>query len=72
VEYADSILALRIDRPDLAEELAQFRGLANVMQWMAQRGVPLAAAEIIQQDEFSLDFVVPIDADGTHLAFGIT
>ncbi len=42
------------------------------MAWMTRRGIPLAAAEIIQQDEFSLEFIVPLGLCGAHVAFGIT
>jgi hypothetical protein len=72
VEYADYVDSLRASRPELAAELYPFRGLGKVMQWMAARGIPLESAEIIHQDEFSLDFVFQLEVDGTHLAFGIT
>lgn len=57
--------------PDLAAELHSAQGLAAVMAWMARRGVPLSALEITQQDEFSLDGVVPL-ADGRYVAFAVT
>jgi hypothetical protein len=55
--------------PDLAE-LAVARGLGAVFAWMAKRGVPLSAAVLTQQDEFSIDFVVPLD--GRWVDFTIT
>ena len=55
---------------DLAE-LETLRGLGGVMAWMTGRGLSLASAEIVQQDEFALDFVVPL-ADGRAVVFGIT
>jgi len=58
--------------PELVAEVAKLRGLGGVMAWMTGRGMPLASAKITQQDEFSLDFVVPIGPGGRHLAFGIT
>jgi hypothetical protein len=72
VEYADHLRRLADERPDLAAELAGLRGLGGVMAWMRGRGIALADAEIVQQDEFSLDFVVPLAPGGEHLAFGIT
>jgi hypothetical protein len=72
MEYAECIAVLRLTHPDLASELAGFRGLGKVMEWMASRGISLAAAEIIQQDEFSLDFVIPLGDPAEYLAFGIT
>jgi hypothetical protein len=72
MEYSGYISVLRSTHPELASELGSFRGLGKVMEWMATRGVPLAAAEIIQQDEFSLDFVIPLGVQAAYLAFGIT
>jgi hypothetical protein len=72
VEYPDYVEVLRATRPDLAADVAPFRGLGKVMDWMKGHGIALGAVEIIHQDEYSLDFVVPIDPGGTHLAFGIT
>ena len=72
MEYQDHLAAVRAADPALAGELAGLVGLEGVMRWMAQRGIPLAKAEIIAQDEFSLDFVVPLGEGGRHLAFGIT
>jgi hypothetical protein len=72
MEYADHVLSLRSTHPDLAAEIDSFRGLGRVMAWMNLRGIQLADVEIIHQDEFSLDFLVPMTAKGTYLAFGIT
>jgi hypothetical protein len=72
VEYPDYVEALRATRPDLAAELVPFRGLGKVMDWMKRHGIALGAVEIIHQDEYSLDFVVPFGPDATHLVFGIT
>ena len=55
---------------DLAN-LSELRGLGGVMEWMVGHGLNLADAEIVQQDEFTLDFVVP-QADGRAVVFGIT
>ncbi|MFO0842039.1 MAG: hypothetical protein U0797_06505 [Gemmataceae bacterium] len=69
MEYHDHIQGLA--DAGLAEEVRDFRGLGAVMAWMTRRGIPLSAAEIVQQDEFSLDFLVPLP-DGRTVAFGIT
>jgi hypothetical protein len=71
MDYADHLPGLLAQAPDLHDDLRDLRGLGGVMAWMTQRGVALAAAEIVQQDEFSLDFVVPL-LDGRHVVFGIT
>lgn len=72
MEYTDYVRLLQNEHADLAAEIASFRGLGTVMEWMKGRSIRLADAEIIHQDEYSLDFVVPLDAVGNHLAFGIT
>ena len=51
--------------------ITEFRGLGGVMAWMTGQGMPLSSAEIVQQDEFTLDFVVPM-SDGRAVVFGIT
>ena len=72
MDLEPSLQRLRDQAPDLAGEIQDLRGLGGVMAWMARRGIPLARVEIVQQDEFSLDFLVPLRADGRWLAFGIT
>jgi hypothetical protein len=72
VEYEDHLRRLQQEDPALAAEVADFKGLGGVMAWMARRGIALAEAEIIQQDEFSLDFLIRLARDGRWLVFGIT
>ena len=57
---------------DLLTEVQGLQGLGGVMAWMARRGIPLARAEIVQQDEFTLDFVLPLDPDPRTLVFAVT
>jgi hypothetical protein len=52
-------------------QLQELRGLGGVMAWMSSNGIPLSSVEIVQQDEFSLDFIVPM-ADGSYTVFAIT
>ena len=49
----------------------ELKGLAGVMAWLSANGLKLGDVEIVQQDEFTLDFVVPM-SDGTAVVFGIT
>ena len=72
MDYEDHIRRLKLDHAALAEELSPLLGLEGVMAWMARRGVPLASADIIAQDEYSLDFLIPLKSGGVHLVFGIT
>jgi len=46
-------------------------GLGGVMTWLSENGLKLGDVQIVQQDEFTLDFVVPLP-DGRAVVFGIT
>ena len=72
MEYQDYFAALSGEDPALAEDLRPVRSLESVLGWMARRGLALGSADIIAQDEYSLDFVLPFDGDERHLVFGIT
>jgi hypothetical protein len=72
MDLEQSFQRLRDQAPDLAGEVQDLRGLGGVMAWMSRHGIPLARVEIVQQDEFSLDFVVPLDPDTRALVFAVT
>ena len=57
---------------ELAAEIRSFNTLENVLAWMKQRGLPLGSLDVIAQDEFSLDVLLPLDAAGRHLVFEAT
>ena len=71
-DYADHIAALRNQSPDLAAEVAAFRGIEDVLQWMKRRGLTRAAVDLIGMDEFSYDFLIQLEANGRWIAFGVT
>jgi hypothetical protein len=71
MEYQEDVRGLAERHPGLVEELAGVHGLESVLAWMNRRGLALGRVEIITQDEFSLDFVIPLP-EGPHLVFGIT
>ena len=71
-EYSESVFALRSEHPALADEIAGFGTLESVLRWMERRGIALDKIEIVFQDEFSHDSLIPLDAEGHWLAFGIT
>ena len=71
MDYRQHFQALAEQHPALAGELAGLCGLGGVMAWMRRRGLCLGDVDIITQDEFSSDFIIPL-GDGRHLAFGIT
>jgi hypothetical protein len=72
MEYAASLKTLKMGHPALAEEVAPFNTLENVLAWMSQRGLPLGSLEIVAQDEFSHDVLIPLEPKGPWLVFGST
>jgi hypothetical protein len=71
-EYADYVADLRASSPDLASEIASFRGLEAVLQWMQRRGLTHAAVDLIGMDEFSYDFLIQLEAQERWIAFSVT
>jgi hypothetical protein len=72
LEYADDVRALHDQAPDLAAEVAPFRGLEQVLQWMHRRGLTRATVDMIGMDEFSYDFLIQLEPAGRWIAFGVT
>lgn len=71
-EYGDYVTALREQSPDLAAEVASFRGLEAVLQWMQWHGLTQATVDMIGMDEFSFDFLIQLEPHGRWIAFGVT
>jgi hypothetical protein len=74
LDYPDYIKRLRGQEPVLAEELAGFHGVENVLQWMEQRGLcqQKQTIDLVGQDEFSYDFLLQLEPAGRWLVFGVT
>ncbi len=70
-EYAEYVAELRPAAPVIAESIAGFTGIGQVLNWMQQTGLDLRSIDTVSQDEFSYDFLLPLD-DGRWLAFGVT
>jgi hypothetical protein len=70
LSYADHLRILCTDDPRLAEELAAFHRVEDVLEWMQQRALCQTAVDIVGQDEFTYDFLVQLDS--RWLAFGVT
>jgi hypothetical protein len=72
LDYSDYVAKLRSCEPELADALAGFHGVEDVLQWMQRRGLCHMPVDIVGQDEFSYDFLVQFEAQGRWLAFGVT
>jgi len=70
--YADDVLRMREESPDLAAEVAAFTGVAQVVDWMSQRDDGKNAIDMIAMDEFEYEFLVQSEPGGRWLAFGVT
>jgi hypothetical protein len=68
--YAESLLGVRATRPDVSDRIAGFRTLEHVLDWLKAEGLPLGSLDMVTQDEYSHDLLVPVGPD--WLAFGMT
>jgi hypothetical protein len=69
-DYADHLAHLLITHSALAAELASIRTLEKLLGWLTRRGLDFAALDLVTQDEYSHDLLVPVG--GEWLAFGMT
>ena len=70
--YADHVETLHAESPGLAAEVASFRGVEDVLQWMKRHGLTKTAVDLIGMDEFSYDFLIQLEPDGSWIAFGVS
>ena len=68
--YAQDIADVRASRPDLADRVAGFRTLEHVLDWLKADGHPLGTLDLVTQDEYCHDLLVPVGPD--WLVFGMT
>ncbi len=71
-DYSDHLDRLRAMHPTLAAELAPIHTLERLLPWLRQRGQELAALDLIPQDEYCYDMLVPLGPSGEWLTFGMT
>jgi hypothetical protein len=57
---------------ELAREWIGLRNLEHVLDWLKIRGLPLAALEMVTQDEYSHDLLTPLPAGDGWLCFAMT
>jgi hypothetical protein len=72
MEYQEYVNLLGATHRELARELAPFNTLENVLGWMKARGLSLATLDVVAQDEYSHDVLIPFGPDGSYLVFGVT
>jgi len=72
LEYVDHIRALQAERPELADAIADFTGVADLLAWMQRANLARAAVDIVGMDEFEYDFLIHLGPNGEWLSFGLT
>ena len=72
MDYADQLADLRAADPALGHAVAGLRNLEAILNWAPRAGVSLAAADLVQQDEFNYDFLIPVPGGPRWLGFGLT
>jgi hypothetical protein len=72
MEYQDYVEQLARTDPELAGNIAGFHTLERVMEWMRKHDLPLGSIDLVTQDEFTHDFLVPLAQENRYLVFGIT
>jgi hypothetical protein len=70
--WLQQVNTLRGCLPALAEEIAAFRGLSDLLDWFQRTGRSHSPVDIIGLDEFEYDFLIQRVPDGDWLVFGIT
>lgn len=70
MEYSDYIADLQRSRPKIAKQIARFTNLEHILNWLTAQNYPLAALDMVTQDEFCHDLLVPLDGD--WLVFGMS
>jgi hypothetical protein len=72
LDYSAYVEALRGALPDVADEVAGFTGVGQVLEWMQRKGLNLKTIDFVSQDEFEYDFLLEWEPSGRWLAFGVT
>ena len=71
IPYPEQLSAVTAADPSLGEQLARLPNLNAILKWAAATGIPLADMELIQQDEYCHDAMLPLP-DGRWVVFGVT
>ena len=67
---ANDLADVRRTHPHLAERIGGLRTLEHILDWIKRDGLSFASLDMVTQDEFCHDLLVPVGPD--WLAFGMT
>ena len=71
IPYPEQLAAAAAADPALGDQLARLPNLNAILKWAPTAGVPLAGMDLLQQDEYSHDAMLPLP-EGRWLVFGVT
>jgi hypothetical protein len=72
MEYSDFLAELKTSHQALAERIGSFTSLEHVLNWLKAEDYPLRQLDMITQDEFCHDLLVPAPKSSEFLVFGMT
>jgi len=72
MEFMDHVHLLNVADPQLAAAIGRFRTLEHVLNWPMFRGADLKSLDLIAQDEYSHDMLMPLPDGKRWLAFAMT
>jgi hypothetical protein len=71
MNYAQQLEALAATDPALGEQVAPLKNLEAILKWAPGAGVALAGIDLVQQDEYSYDLLLPLP-DARWIVFGVS
>lgn len=72
MDFAEQLRELRLTDPVLADRVVGLKNLESILAWIPTVGLSLASVDLVQQDEYNYDFLVPLEDGQRCLSFGLT
>lgn len=69
--YREQLDALTSIEPALGAQVAGLANLEAILKWAPGAGIDFAAIDLLQADEYSYDFFLPLP-NGRWLVFGVS
>jgi hypothetical protein len=70
-DYIEQLAEFQLLEPALGSEVARLKNLEGILRWAPDAGISFAGIDLIQQDEYSYDLLLPMK-DFRWMVFGIT
>ena len=71
MNYAEQLADLTAADSELGTQVASLRNLEAVLKWAPAAGIDFAGIDLVQQDEYSYDLLLPLP-DARWLTFGVS